>query len=70
MLHNLFLKIFPNKNNQQSSLLKALIQNKGTYTINKNGEVSLDMSNKEVQKSIINKIQQTSSLHEEFNKNA
>lgn len=51
--------------NPRSSLTKALQENRGTYTISKDGYVSLDLSNNDVKKAIAKEIQKLDSIKEE-----
>ncbi|OSN07222.1 hypothetical protein AU510_06340 [Lonsdalea britannica] len=57
-----------NRFNTQSSLMKALKENRGSYTISRDGQVSLDLNSAEVKKSIAKQISNLAGIKENISK--
>lgn len=54
--------------NTRSSLMKALQENRGSYTISRDGQVSLDLNNATVKKSIAKQISKLGGIKEDSSK--
>lgn len=54
--------------NTRSSLMKALKENRGSYTISRDGQVSLDLNSTTVKKSIAQKISKLGGIKEDSSK--
>lgn len=54
--------------NTRSSLMKALKENRGSYTISRDGQVSLDLNSTSVKKSIAQQISKLGGIKEDSSK--
>ncbi len=62
LVKKLFSRKSPQKSYNEQRLFKALKENQGTYTINKDGIVRLDLSNPLTQRKIIEQIKKCRSI--------
>lgn len=65
LVKKLFSRKSPQKSYNEQRLFKALKENQGTYTINKDGIVKLDLSNPLTQERIIEQIHKCGNIKTE-----